>query len=33
MEPFATLADYEARYGAVAEGDSARVEALLEDAS
>lgn len=33
MEAFATLADYEARYGAVAEGDSARVEALLEDAS
>lgn len=33
MESFATLADYEARYGAVAEGDCARVEALLEDAS
>lgn len=33
MEAFATLADYESRYGAVAEGDSARVEALLEDAS
>lgn len=33
MEAFATLADYEARYGAVAEGDTARVEALLEDAS
>lgn len=33
MEPFATLDDYEARYGAVAEGDSARIEALLEDAS
>lgn len=31
--PFATLADYEARYGEVAEGDGGRVEALLSDAS
>ena len=32
-EPFATLADYELRYGAVADGDAARVSALLSDAS
>ena len=31
-EPFATLADYELRYGAVADGDAARVAALLADA-
>ncbi len=33
MAAFATLADYEARRGAVAESDKGRVEALLEDAS
>ena len=32
-EPFATLADYELRHGAVADGDAARVAALLSDAS
>lgn len=31
--PFATLADYELRYGAVADGDGDRVSALLADAS
>ena len=31
-EPFATLADYELRHGAVADGDAARVAALLADA-
>lgn len=33
MTAFATLADYEARCGAVSEEDAAKVEALLEDAS
>ena len=33
IAPFATLADYESRYGEVAEGDGGRVEALLSDAS
>ena len=33
MEPFATLDDYQARYGAVPEADSGRVEALLSDAT
>ena len=32
-EGFATLADYELRYGAVADGDGNRVSALLADAS
>lgn len=32
-EGFATLADYELRYGAVADGDGDRVSALLADAS
>lgn len=31
--PFATLVDYESRYGKVAEADGGRVEALLSDAS
>ena len=30
--PFATLADYELRYGAVADGEGDRVSALLADA-
>ena len=33
IAPFATLADYESRYGEVAEADGGRVEALLSDAS
>ena len=32
-EEFATLADYELRYGAVADGDGDKVSALLSDAS
>ena len=32
-EPFAMLSDYELRYGAVADGDAAKVAALLSDAS
>ena len=31
-EGFATLADYELRYGAVADGDGDKVSALLSDA-
>ena len=33
MEPFATVADYEARQGALSADDRSRCEALLEDAS
>ncbi len=33
MALFATIADYEVRCGAVDDGDEAKVEALLEDAS